>query len=115
MATTTRTFIAEWSHAVWPTIAPLAIDDAPVIDAVTRSNDDPSDRYVQALPGSDRYRLRVDESGLDNLVLAGDWTNCGLNAGCIEAAVISGLEAAAGAEGRVLTDRVLGPLTWDWP
>lgn len=57
-------------------------------------NIDPSDRYVQSVPGSDKYRLRPDESGYDNLVLAGDWTDCGLNAGCIEAAVISGLQAA---------------------
>jgi uncharacterized protein with NAD-binding domain and iron-sulfur cluster len=57
-------------------------------------NIDPSDRYVQSVPGSDRFRLRPDESGYDNLVLAGDWTDCGMNAGCIEAAVRSGLQAA---------------------
>ncbi len=57
-------------------------------------NIDPSDRYVQSLPGSDKYRLRPDESGYENLVLAGDWTDCGINAGCIEAAVLSGLQAA---------------------
>ncbi|SBS72896.1 Amine oxidase [uncultured Mycobacterium sp.] len=57
-------------------------------------NVDPSDRYVLSVPGSDKYRLRPDESGYDNLVLAGDWTDCGINAGCIEAAVVSGLEAA---------------------
>lgn len=57
-------------------------------------NIDPSDRYVLSVPGSDKYRLRPDESGYDNLVLAGDWTDCGINAGCIEAAVLSGLEAA---------------------
>ncbi len=38
-------------------------------------NIDPSDRYVQSVPGSDKYRLRPDESGYDNLVLAGDWTD----------------------------------------
>jgi len=58
------------------------------------ANVDPSDRYVQSLPGSDRYRLRPDQSGFRHLYLAGDWTDCGLNAGCIEAAVISGLQAA---------------------
>ncbi|EHB58323.1 amine oxidase [Mycolicibacterium rhodesiae JS60] len=57
-------------------------------------NIDPSDRYVLSVPGSDKYRLRPDESGYDNLVLAGDWTDCGINAGCIEAAVVSGLQAA---------------------
>ena len=54
------------------------------------ANIDPSDRYVQCSPGSDAYRLRADESGYDNLFLAGDWTDNGLNAGCIEAATLSG-------------------------
>ena len=44
-------------------------------------NIDPSDRYVQSVPGTDQYRLRPDESGYDNLVLAGDWTDSGMNAG----------------------------------
>jgi len=57
-------------------------------------NVDPSDRYVLSVPGSDKFRLRPDESGYDNLVLAGDWTDSGLNSGCIESAVLSGLQAA---------------------
>jgi uncharacterized protein with NAD-binding domain and iron-sulfur cluster len=71
-------------------------------------NIDPSDRYVQSVPGSDRYRLRPDESGYDNVVLAGDWTDCGMNAGCIEAAVMSGLEAANVLLGRGRFHRVRG-------
>ena len=71
-------------------------------------NIDPSDRYVQSVPGSDAYRLRPDESGYDNLVLAGDWTDCGLNAGCIEAAVMSGLEAANAILGRGRYHRIRG-------
>ncbi len=75
-----------------------------------RSNVDPSDRYVQSLPGTDKYRLRPDESGFDNMVLAGDWTDCGINAGCIEAAVVSGLEAANALLGRHRFHRVAA--TW---
>lgn len=71
-------------------------------------NIDPSDRYVQSIPGSDRYRLRPDESGYDNLVLAGDWTDCGMNAGCIEAAVMSGLQAANALLGRSRYHRIRG-------
>ncbi len=70
------------------------------------ANVDPSDRYVQSLPGTGRYRLRPDESGYDNLVLAGDWTDCGLNAGCIEAATLSGLQAANAVLGRARNHRV---------
>lgn len=75
-------------------------------------NVDPSDRYVQAVPGSDRYRLRPDESGYDNVVLCGDWTDSGWNAGCIEAAVISGLEAANALLGRGRFHRIRG---WHLP
>lgn len=71
-------------------------------------NIDPSDRYVQSMPGSDKYRLRSDESGYDNLVLAGDWTDSGFNAGCIEAAVMSGLQAANALLGRGHRYRIRG-------
>ncbi len=71
-------------------------------------NIDPSDRYVQAVPGSDKYRLRPDESGYENLVLAGDWTNNGINSGCIESAVMSGLEAANAILGRHRFHRIRG-------
>ncbi len=74
------------------------------------ANTDPSDLYVQSLPGTDRYRLRPDGSGYRNLVLAGDWTDCGYNAGCIEAAVLSGLQAANTLLGRPRWDRVSGLL-----
>jgi uncharacterized protein with NAD-binding domain and iron-sulfur cluster len=74
------------------------------------ANVDPSDRYVQCAPGSDLYRLRSDESGYDNLVLAGDWTDNGLNAGCIEAATMSGLQAANAVLGRSRSYRIAGSL-----
>jgi uncharacterized protein with NAD-binding domain and iron-sulfur cluster len=74
------------------------------------ANVDPSDRYVQSLPGTARFRLRSDESGYDNLFLAGDWTDSGLNAGCVEAAVLSGLQAANAVLGRARNHRVVGYL-----
>ena len=74
------------------------------------ANTSPSDRYVQSLPGTDRHRLRPDASGYGNLVLAGDWTDCGINAGCIEAAAISGLQAANALLGRSRWDGISGVL-----
>jgi uncharacterized protein with NAD-binding domain and iron-sulfur cluster len=65
---------------------------------------------VQALPGTDASRLRPDRSGYANLVLAGDWTDCGINAGCIEAAAVSGLQAANALLGRSRWDRIAGLL-----
>jgi uncharacterized protein with NAD-binding domain and iron-sulfur cluster len=59
-----------------------------------RANVDPSDRYVQSLPGTGRYRLAPGDTGFDNLVVAGDWTACGFDAGCLEAATRSGVLAA---------------------
>jgi uncharacterized protein with NAD-binding domain and iron-sulfur cluster len=73
-----------------------------------RANTNPSDRYVQSLPGTARYRLRADESGFQNLILAGDWTQCGLNSGCVEAAVMSGLLAAAAVEQRAPRRQIIG-------
>ncbi|MEM7096540.1 MAG: FAD-dependent oxidoreductase [Actinomycetota bacterium] len=72
------------------------------------ANVDPSDRYVQALPGTDDARLRPGDSGFDHLHLAGDWTDCGLNAGCIEAAVLSGIGAANSILGLPRDARISG-------
>jgi uncharacterized protein with NAD-binding domain and iron-sulfur cluster len=63
-------------------------------DQYWRANIDPSDLYVQSLPGTDRYRMKPGSTGFDNLVVAGDWTDSGLNAGCVEAATRSGRLAA---------------------
>lgn len=63
-----------------------------------RANIDPSERYVLSLPGTARYRLTADGSGYANLFLAGDWTRTEWNIGCIEAAVLSGINAAAAVE-----------------
>lgn len=58
------------------------------------ANVNPSDRYVLSLPGSSAYRISPLEQSCDNLTVAGDWTACGFNAGCVEAAVMSGRLAA---------------------
>jgi uncharacterized protein with NAD-binding domain and iron-sulfur cluster len=80
----------------------------PLKSQFVRVNVDPSDRYVMCVPGSDHHRLRSDESGFDNLFLAGDWTDNGINAGCIEAAVLSGLQAANAIVGRARRHRITG-------
>lgn len=82
----------------------------PLESQYLRINVDPSDRYVMCVPGSDHHRLRSDESGFDNLYLAGDWTDNGINAGCIEAAVLSGLQAANAVLGRPRCHRITGML-----
>jgi uncharacterized protein with NAD-binding domain and iron-sulfur cluster len=61
-----------------------------LVDIYYRANIDPSDRYVLSVSGSTPSRLVGYESGFSNLYLAGDWTVNGLNAGCVEAATMSG-------------------------
>lgn len=58
------------------------------------ANVNPSDRYVLSVPGSAKYRISPLDNTYDNLTVAGDWTSCGLNEGCVEAAVTSGRLAA---------------------
>jgi uncharacterized protein with NAD-binding domain and iron-sulfur cluster len=57
-------------------------------------NVNPSDRYTIAPPGSLRHRISPLDNTYDNLTIAGDWTDCGFNEGCVEAAVMSGRLAA---------------------
>ncbi len=59
-----------------------------------RANFQPTERYVLTPPGSVEYRLQASESGYENLFLAGDWIKTGLDAGCVEAAVMSGMQAS---------------------
>ena len=67
-----------------------------------RANATGWERYSTSHAGTMEHRLRADGSRPDrrpgmrveNLVLAGDWTHTPVNAGSVEAAVISGIEAA---------------------
>jgi uncharacterized protein with NAD-binding domain and iron-sulfur cluster len=61
-----------------------------------RANVEPSERYVLSVPGSSACRIAPDDTGFPNLYAAGDWTACTLDAGCVEAAAISGILAANG-------------------
>ena len=58
------------------------------------ANVNPTDRYSLSLPGTLEHRISPLDDSFDNLTVAGDWTDCGFNEGCVEAAVMSGLLAA---------------------
>jgi uncharacterized protein with NAD-binding domain and iron-sulfur cluster len=100
-----------WPHSVTPTggfrwelLANPREDDPPDGERATgeaqlssqfwTANVNPSDRYVLALPGTAKYRISPLDITYDNLTIAGDWTECGFNQGCVEAAVMSGRLAA---------------------
>jgi uncharacterized protein with NAD-binding domain and iron-sulfur cluster len=100
-------FIQQDLPVLWPDINDA---DFKIVARFLRCNIDPSELYVLSTAGSTQYRLRANESGLINAVLAGDWTNNGFNAGCVEAAVMSGIQAANAIEGKPLNEGIDGPL-----
>lgn len=81
-------------QTLWPLAGPGGLPASDVVDRHARANVDPSERYVQALIGTAKYRLPANGSGFANLLITGDWIQNGYNAGCIEAAVWSGIQAA---------------------
>jgi len=72
------------------------------------ANTNPSDRYVLAPPGSIQYRISPLDNTYDNLTIAGDWTDCGFNEGCVEAAVMSGRLAAHAISGLPALKDIVG-------
>ncbi len=70
------------------------VDQAAFNSQYWTANVNPSEQYVLSLPGTQKYRISPLDITYDNLTIAGDWTTCGLDAGCVEAAVISGRLAA---------------------
>jgi len=89
-------WLVDNGYFIWPAGLPRGTTPAPglVISSYFRSNVDPSERYVQTLPGSVRYRLAPGSRTYSNLYLAGDWTLTRYSSGCVEAAVESGMLAA---------------------
>ena len=96
-----------WPDAVdakgfrWPLLLDGASSSDPKAEGKARfdgqfwkANVNPTDRYVLSLPSSLRFRISPLDLTYDNLTIAGDWTDCGHQAGCVEAAVMSGRLAA---------------------
>jgi uncharacterized protein with NAD-binding domain and iron-sulfur cluster len=103
----TRTWLENYGYTIWPRAGTSGRFDwtllydrsgssgaARLIAQYVRANVTPSERYVLSVAGTTTYRLRANESQLTNLFLAGDWTRSDWNAGCVEAAVMTGFNAA---------------------
>jgi len=116
-------FLENEVKALWPRAAgsdgfrwDLLAEDAPAKGAgparfdsqFWTANVNPSDRYVQSLPGSSAYRISPLDMTFDNLTIAGDWTATGLDSGCIESAVISGRLAAHAISGNPGLSEIIG-------
>ena len=106
-------FLNNHIHHLWPRAAThpgqfrwdLLVSETPAAESLPATevrfdtqywtaNINPSDRYVLMLPGTLRHRISPLDNTYDNLTICGDWTDCGYNAGCVEAAVMSGRLAA---------------------
>ena len=88
----------DWNVLVVPASAPQQ-GEARLDSQYVRPNINPWERYVLSAPGTLRWRLWPDQSGISNLFLAGDWARTGLDSGCIEAAVMSGRVVARAITG----------------
>ena len=76
-----------------------------------RSNSEPSERCTLALPGSNQYRMRADDTGIANLTIAGDWIDNGIYAACMEGATVGGILAARAVSGEPI--RIVGEELFD--
>jgi uncharacterized protein with NAD-binding domain and iron-sulfur cluster len=114
-------FLSQDMHELWPKAAAPGsfrfdwlIDPQGGVGAARfasqywTANVNPSDRYVLMLPGTLKYRISPLDNAYDNLTLAGDWTDCGYNAGCVEAAVMSGRLAAHALSGSPRLEDIVG-------
>jgi uncharacterized protein with NAD-binding domain and iron-sulfur cluster len=64
-----------------------------------RANVDPSERYVLSVVNSTKSRLLTDNTGFSNFYVTGDWIRTGINAGCVEAAVMAGMQTSRAISG----------------
>ena len=94
-------------HALWPAVATMQnFDWSTLIDTTGaqgekrfdsqywRANVDPSERYVLSVVNSTQHRLHTNATGFSNLYVTGDWIKTGINAGCVEAAVMAGMQTS---------------------
>jgi uncharacterized protein with NAD-binding domain and iron-sulfur cluster len=76
------------------------------------ANVNPTDRFTLSLPGSTKFRISPLDDTYDNLTIVGDWTACGFNESCVEAAVMSG---RLGAHAIAESPRLEAILGYDHP
>jgi hypothetical protein len=85
-----------------------AAGGAALPDQFISVNDRDSDRYTLSLPDSLQYRISPLDTSVANMTIAGDWTECSFNAGCVEAAVMSGMLAAHAISGQPDLNAIVG-------
>ncbi len=64
-----------------------------------RSNCGPSERCTLSLPGTNQFRMKAGETGYENLVVTGDWTDNNLYLAFMEASFQAGILSARAVAG----------------
>ena len=92
----------------WPVLFDREHREGParLLGQIVKANVDPWLCCAGSPAGSTQWRLPAGGSGFANLFLAGAWIDSGFNAECIEAAVISGKQAARAVMGS--TEPIVG-------
>ena len=81
----------DW-NALW---APAgAVDEDRLRAQYWRVNSDPTEQYVISAAGTSKVRLRADQTGFDNLLIAGEWVDTAINISAIESTAIAGMRVA---------------------
>ena len=97
-----------WELLVDPAFADSLKGEARFDSQFWTANVSPSERYVLSVPGTQKYRISPLDNSYDNLTIAGDWTACGLDTGCVESAIISGRLAAHAISGFPALSDIVG-------
>ncbi len=97
--------VLDWSRIVDPSGAE-GIER--VKSQYCHSNCGPSERCTLSLPGTNRHRMKAGETGYDNLVVTGDWTDNNLYLAFMEASFQAGILSA-----RAIADEDF-PIIGEW-
>ena len=94
---------------VWPrAFANGANAEELQVDRHAQANFEGSDRYTLSEPGLVGHRISPLDRSLENMTIAGDWTASGLDVGCVEAAVMSGMLASHAISGKPDLAEIVG-------